>query len=410
MIHQTSIVLALATLGTATADMIHVPGDAPSIQEAIDSATTGDVVLVAPGTWTESIDTLGKSITIEGEGMAVEVVLRSPDGGSILHLDDQESMTTFRNLTFTGGSSDAVVRVAGASPLFERCVFRDNQHTAVADSDACGNTTGATFVGCLFMDNRSVNAGAMYLSHSNSVLEACAFVGNVVSGQPSPFVSAGAAIYVNNWECGVNGFTIRNCDFIDNSAVWGGGIYAQGIYPSASTDLVVEGCRFVGNTASEGRSMWLWYIDGDVSDTYFCGGGDQIHNGWGDLGGNVFVEDCAGAEISDCDGDRVPDALAISLGLAVDCDGDGRPDTCSAGNPKTDADGNGIPDICEIEPCPADLSGNGAVDGGDLGIWLSLAGNDCQTDPTCPADVNGDGVSDGADLGDILAAWGPCPE
>jgi hypothetical protein len=68
-----------------------------------------------------------------------------------------------------------------------------------------------------------------------------------------------------------------------------------------------------------------------------------------------------------------------------------------------------VADLRQHPPCTADLSGNGVVDGGDLGIWLSLAGYDCQSDPDCPADVNGDGVSNGADLGAILAAWGECP-
>ena len=54
-------------------------------------------------------------------------------------------------------------------------------------------------------------------------------------------------------------------------------------------------------------------------------------------------------------------------------------------------------------PCPGDLDGNGEVNGGDLGVFLSVWG----TSP-CKYDLNGDGVCNGADLGVMLGAWGGC--
>lgn len=402
-----AIAIVAAGVNTTFADTYRVPDDFPSIQTAIDGAADGDLIMIAPGEWSESIDTLGKSITIQGDGTASEVVLRSPDGDSVLFLDLPGVVTTFRDLTFTGGVADTTIRIDDASPTFERCIFRDNLRGAVSDYGSCGQTSGVTIVDSLFIDNQNVNAAGIYLSNSNSVLEGCTFIDNVAVGQGSPFVSAGAAVYVNNWDCGINSFAIRDCDFSGNSAVWGGGLYAQGVFPSAATDLIVDGCRFIDNSANEGRAMWLWYIDSDVSNTYFCGGGDQIHNGWGDQGGNTFVDDCGGAELDDCDGDRISDALAISLGLATDCNADGRPDVCTAGDPKIDADGNGIPDACESAPCPGDVTGNGIVDAADLGILLAVWETAGKNNPL--ADVNGDGTVDASDLGLLLGAWGLCP-
>ena len=45
-------------------DIIHVPGDYPTIQGAIDAAFNGDAIVVAPGTYNETIDLLGKAIRI----------------------------------------------------------------------------------------------------------------------------------------------------------------------------------------------------------------------------------------------------------------------------------------------------------------------------------------------------------
>ncbi len=64
-------VVAVTMGGTAVADIINVgPGD--SIQAAIDAAVDGDEIVVFPGTYFETINFLGKAIT-----------LRSSDGAGV---------------------------------------------------------------------------------------------------------------------------------------------------------------------------------------------------------------------------------------------------------------------------------------------------------------------------------------
>jgi hypothetical protein len=70
----------------------HLPGDYPTIQQAIDAAAPGDKVLVDPGTYVENIDFLGKAITVKANGNPGTVVI---DGGMPID-PDRGSVVTFK--------------------------------------------------------------------------------------------------------------------------------------------------------------------------------------------------------------------------------------------------------------------------------------------------------------------------
>src|SRR5947209_17851598 len=60
----TPLVLLGLTPLTARAATINVPAGQPTIQAAINAASNGDTVLVAPGTYYENINFMGKAITV----------------------------------------------------------------------------------------------------------------------------------------------------------------------------------------------------------------------------------------------------------------------------------------------------------------------------------------------------------
>ena len=242
------LVLFLALLGftpPAVAALILVPDQAPTIQDAITAAASGDSILVRAGSYAESLTLSGKDVTIFGESGAAATILTGSTTFRILDVAGAgvTTATVLADLTFRDGKAapGAGIRMSGGASLtVRRCRFLGNRAEGTAGSGAAG---GAAFLG----------AGSTLL------VEDCLFQENLAAITDLSGGGLGGAIEAMRgaW------LEVRSSEFMGNTASgfeggFGGAIDVQG-------DALIEDCRFSGGFAMEGAAIRAGYLYDDGS-------------------------------------------------------------------------------------------------------------------------------------------------
>ena len=112
-------------------------GDAPTIQAAIDSAATGDSVIVAPGTYHENLRIVGKTLYLAG---ALRAEVTTVDGGqrtNVVRMRDGtvERLTLRNGLSTQGGGVYIAER---SSAIVRHCIIEHNVAGPYVDSGLGG--------------------------------------------------------------------------------------------------------------------------------------------------------------------------------------------------------------------------------------------------------------------------------
>jgi hypothetical protein len=206
----------------------------------------------------------------------------------------------------------------------------------------------------------------------------CEFVGN-----SAPF---GGAIYnLSGWE------TLVNCTFSANSSDFSGGALRE----SGFATTTISNCVLWNNSPDEIK------VGAEATVAlYNC----DVMGGWSGDGANNMSVDPLFA-------DPANDDYRLAAGSPCVNKGD---DAALPGDVDTDLDGLprfvGPVDLGPYEVqgggdlCPADIDDDGMVGVNDfldlLAYWGAAGG---------PADIDGDGLVGVNDFLDLLAYWGPCP-
>ena len=239
--------------GTAHAATINVPGDYPTIQDAVDVAVNGDHVVVAPGTWTGTgdsvVDLLGKSIQVSSSDGAAVTFIDGQDQRRGVHCSGGEtSGTVLKGFTITNGlaidalSEGGGIRVAaGASP---------------------------SIVDCTIVGNKAWRGPGLML-HGTAIVTGCQVLFNQTHDNTSPN-GYGGGIYC------LADAVITECDISENGSYWGAGMTLQ------DCDAQVTDCTMSGNSAVQGGAV---YVRNQSPGFFGC----SLHGNMAEYGGAVYM-------------------------------------------------------------------------------------------------------------------------
>lgn len=239
------------------------PGAFPTIQSAVDAATTGDEIWVAAGSYAELV-TLVDGVELYG-GFAAGETLRDErnvavnvtiiDASLIAapnHVVVAGNGTVIDGFTIMGGDanstlSDEVMGLASGGGLFAsgvsvvvtNCMFTGNSALFHGGAVFLSASTATTMTNCQFEDNSTLaSGGAVSAFSSDFEITDCRFENNSTSG-------IGGAVQALR-----GSVTINASIFSTNSAAVGGAFHG-------TTDVIIAmtNCVFFSNSAGDGGAL-----------------------------------------------------------------------------------------------------------------------------------------------------------
>lgn len=440
-------------------DILDVPEDYLTIQQAIDASVNGDVIRVAPGNHAvpagDGLDPSGKAIEIRGtldtSGYPTTLITAEPGGRLITFDADETSATIMSGFILTGGSNTlggamliqdsspsivsctfvgnsaeqgGALAIDGGSPLIDECIFSSNTATAISGgaiscfSDASPVIRGTTIdqnvstgvgggihasggslslEGCSFTSNRGSIGGGAKLDNCSFIIENSSFETNVATGPNSTYGSGGAM------NVSAGGGEIIDTSFIRNQSKV---CNAGGIMFEAGASPTLSGCVFTTQSAPP-----------DEEDSPYC---LMVYNA---PGSNPTFDECQFVDIrtytlertcifswgsptiTNCLFSNVSgrELIFANCGSSTQFTGN-RVEYCfheEEGGSLMRAECGGSITVRESEFCSSDENihaGNVDFDGSNT------ISESCS--PPCPWDLSGNRFVDGQDLSFLLAAWG----
>jgi parallel beta-helix repeat protein len=213
---------------------IHVPSEQPTIQSGIDEAVNGDVVIVAPGTYTgdgnRDIDFGGKLI-----------VLMPEDRAAITTIDCQGTEADPHRGFYFHRGEDTTAVIVGFTVRGGYGLFDGPDGWSTGGAILCDSSSSPKIVNCAIEGNTAFNAGGglCCLDSSTPVIVDCTFENNSVTNDDWVATPGyGGAV-----RCYQSSPMLRNCTIAGNRADVGGGMSCN------ESDPVLDNCTFAGNTA-----------------------------------------------------------------------------------------------------------------------------------------------------------------
>jgi hypothetical protein len=265
------LVFALALVVTPVAGYTatwNVPGDVPTIQAGIDTASAGDTVLVAPDTYYENLIMKDGVVLLSSGGRDVTALEPAVADSQIVDCISLGAGTVIEGFTFRNGDSEFG---GGIKCVGSEIAILDNRFTLNQAFKGAGiamlDTSGGVIEGNVFEDNDARDwGGGIFLEQSSPDVGGNTFTGNfalygaamgiMYSSSPhvfdNEFVENVAARQGGATHCRYNGFALIERNLFKSNTAWGsaGAIaFHEEAYPSVRENI------FWGNSGGNAAAM-----------------------------------------------------------------------------------------------------------------------------------------------------------
>jgi parallel beta-helix repeat protein len=244
-----TVVLVFLMLVPASATIINVPDDQPTIQAGINASTSGDTVRVAPGTYVENINFNGRNIVVgswflddaDPSYISSTIIDGNQAGSVVVFANGEDNTAVITGLTIQNGftaQNGGGIYCYYSNPTIINNIINGNSAGYFGGGILCQDYSNPTITDNTINGNSADQQGGGICCNYNSNP---AISDNTITGNSADFYGGG--IY-----CAFSNPVITNTIFWGDGALFGPEIYLYG----TSTPIITY-CDIQGGWAGEGN-------------------------------------------------------------------------------------------------------------------------------------------------------------